>query len=322
MPLNAPDLDSLWLRVEDGDGAGPRAALEALAAPVCAEQLLRALARADDGDWAGARRDLEAVSAAEPANPVARLNLALALYHTGEARRAAQLWKAGPFFPQPAYLRRYLRTFWALRLSTPEICRAGVPAVPDNWPLRGDVEAWRAQAAGKPNAALAHRLAVAAEKAYWGDEMLLAERLLEAAAEVDASEASYGVSLCQAQWQLGRGIEVRQRLEPIAEKEIARAHAANTPMTEAAPEVLSLWAATLLTTGEPRAALAVLSRVRPFGPDDYFAHVLAGLAWTTLGDHAKARAAYEPAFSTYLHDTWHRFLEPFTKNVTAWCVNQ
>lgn len=317
--MTPSELDSLWLRVEDGDAAGVRPALETLATPTPPARLLRALARADLDDWAGARADLEALAAAEPTNPVARLNLALALYHTGEPRRAAALWKAGPFFPQPAYLRRYLRTFWAVRLGNPELCLAGVPAVPADWPHRAEVEAWRARAGASPDPRLAARLGAAAENAYWSGKALLAEQLLAAAAEIHPAEDTYAVSLCQAQWHLGRGAEVRARLEPILEREITRAHASNTPMTEAAPEVLSLWAATLMTTGDPRGALAVLSRVRPLGPDDYFAHVLAGLAWTTLGEHAKARAAFAPAFSTYLHDTWHRFLEPFTRNVTAWC---
>lgn len=320
--MTPSELDSLWLRVEEGDIADARSSLEALANPTPPGRLLRALARADMDDWSGARADLEALAAAEPTNPVVRLNLALAMFHTGEPRRAASLWKSGPFFPQPAYLRRYLRTFWAVRLATPELCLAGVPPVAADWPLRSEVEAWRTRSGTAPDKRLAARLGAAAEKAYWSNQALLAEHLLAAAAEIDPTDDTYAVSLCQAQWHLGRGAEVRARLEPILEREIAKAHAASTPMTEAAPEVLSLWAATLMTTGDPRGALAVLSRVRPMGPDDYFAHVLAGLAWTTLSEHAKARAAYAPAFSTYLHDTWHRFLEPFTRCVTAWCESR
>jgi hypothetical protein len=79
-----------------------------------------------------------------------------------------------------------------------------------------------------------------------------------------------------------------------------------------------MYAWALHETGQHRGAVALLSTMRPEGPDDYHAHIIAGLSWLALDEAHKAAACLDVALGAYLLDTWQQFVEPYFEKVVLW----
>lgn len=313
-------LDALWARLA-GD---PSAVAEALggagddALPEAA-RMLRGLARLDSGDAAGACADFDAVLARDGQNAPARLHRALARFALGDAAGAAADLDGGPLFPHREWLGRFLRLFWPMQFDRPAIHRA----------------AWDAESPGAagPEARLAARLAAGTGPLSPGErramarqlpDLFLKDRWGEAWAAVEAAlgrdPADSEARAFAAFFQLNRGEwqAAAEFLDPAVEEALARFLETREEFDLPSPDLLVEYAWRLHQEGRHHEALAVLATVRPAGPDDYQAHILAAMCWTTLGRRAEADAALAACLDDYFLDSWDLVVRPFIRKVAAW----
>ncbi|MBN1867675.1 tetratricopeptide repeat protein [Candidatus Sumerlaeota bacterium] len=99
----------------------------------------------------------------------------------------------------------------------------------------------------------------------------------------------------------GRWFEARDVLAQVLDR------------SPSSPGAQAFYACCLTQSGEPAVALAVLDRVEPAGPDDYFANYFRGATHVALDDRLRAAAAFRTAFTSYFFDTFHCALVPAWK---------
>ncbi|MEQ8819284.1 MAG: hypothetical protein RLY93_03510 [Sumerlaeia bacterium] len=289
----------------------------------------------DAGDFAGAREALVGVIAAQPENPVARLHLGLAEFQLGNRSASASALDGGPLFPHHDFLKRFLRLFWPLRIAEPDMLAVyAEPKRPPNASERkalgeasrlmekraaADAESARKQAlSGAAQRASSRLYALAAKSVALGDFALAAQILLPAA-EVfphPDNDAARLYSLCLL--HSGRTADARAFLDGVIAGALDVYDRERDADDFPHPVVAALLAWGLLDSGEAKPALALLSTVEPMGPDDWYAHILAALAWDAADDRAKADAAYGVAFGSYFLDSWEVIIQPFLAAVLHW----
>jgi Tfp pilus assembly protein PilF len=312
--ISAPEIDTLFAAVQTGC---PREVLEKLAPesdlPLPARVLL-GIAALEAGDPGRSARELESVLQDQPDNPPARLHLALAKYQQGQPAECARLLKAGPLLPQPAFLVRFLRLFWPMQFENPAIRLAGEKPVPDEWPLKAEVqEALANPESLSPGAkkSLAAKLIKAAQKADKRRERLVAAHLFTQAAQLTPDNADIAFTLAHLHLELGAFGEALRLMDELN----TRAVAAKIPLQ---PQAITLHAWALHANGQHKAALAMLSRTRPQGPDDFLAHILAAVCWDALGERDNAQRNYDQAFGPFFIESWLGFTKPYLDKVNVW----
>ena len=319
--MSPKQIDAVWANLETEK---PEAALEALGPEdngPAAARLLRAIALEDQGHHEEAVAEFDAVLKLQPENPVARLNRGLALFGLDRRADAAADFSSGPLFPSPGFLKRFLRRFWPRNLEHRAILARGFDDVPSDWPLKSRVDAWRADpeslSPGKRRE-LARSLERRGMKLYHAKLHALACRIFEAAWELDPDDEI--VSAAYSWCLLGFGFheQARELMEPLIRSGSERYRLERTPAALPHPQIVVQWAWCLHQAGEHNEALAALSTVRPEGPDDFGAHIVAALSWDALGQPLQADGAYELALRDYFLDTWEQFLQPFIAKTVDW----
>jgi hypothetical protein len=76
------------------------------------------------------------------------------------------------------------------------------------------------------------------------------------------------------------------------------------------PSAQTFLAHSLIHGREARLALTLLERVKPAGPDDFFANYVRACAWLALGDRPRSAQAFRIAFTEYFFDSYHCVLVP------------
>lgn len=312
--ISAPEIDTLFAAVQAGR---PREVVEKLSPEAdlpLPGRVLLGIAALEAGDAGRAAQELEAVLREQPDNPTARLHLALARYRQGDGAECARLLKAGPLLPQPAFLVRFLRIFWPLQFENPTIRLAGEKAVSEQWPLRAEVEEALANSESlSPGAkrALAARLIKAAQQADKRKERLIAEHLFDQAARITPENADIAFTLAHLHLELGKYGESLRLMDELNTKAVS----AKVPLQ---PQAITLHAWALHANGEHKAALAMLSRSRPQGPDDFLAHIIAAVCWDALGERDNAQRNYDQAFGPFFIESWMGFTKPYLDKVIVW----
>lgn len=285
-----------------------------------AERVLRGIARFEAGDARGAAEDFDAVLAVQPENAVAALHSALAVFRLGDRARAGKILDAAVLFPEHAFVARFLEVFWPLRFEHAALRPTPGPAeAPADLPHADQYAAWRG-GNGWSKArtdALAGRMRDALRKACEKDDYERAWHLASRIRELLPDDEMAAAELALMGINTGRYAEGRCALESHLDGRLATGRDGagfETP----APAVLAVWALVLHETGEHRGALAVASRVRPEGPDDYCIHLVAAVSWLMLGDRAAFRRVLGEGQRAYFLDTWELILRPFVDRVRAW----
>jgi thioredoxin-like negative regulator of GroEL len=314
---NATEIDTLFAAVADGR---PVEVLEKLALeqdlPMAA-RVLRGIAALDALDLQLAAVELTAVLEAQPDNPPARHHLALVRFRQGDREEAARLLRSGPLLPQPAFLVRFLRIFWPIQFKEPSIRLPRAESLPDEWPHRQEVESWLSAPESLSAGArrrLAGKLTKAARAADKQKHHLLAEHLFGHAAALDPANVDLRFTLAHMHLELGRNAEALEIMNALNREAIA----ANTPLP---PQAIVLHAWALHASGEHEPALLLLSRVRPQGPDDFLAHIVAAVCWDALGNRANADRNYQLAFGGFFIESWLGFTKPYLDKVVAWMMD-
>lgn len=310
--MNSSEINALWEEMERQGGAATLERLATAGALPPPALLLRGICHLDEGAWRDAREDFDGVLAAQPENNTARLHRALTHFLLGQPRDAARDFRAGPLFPEPRFLRRFLRTFWPVRFEHPEMARAAQPAdVALPAPLSESV-------AGKNAKALARNLNRHGVKAYVAKRRAEAAMAFEQAAQLDPSDPEHAMFHAWCLLQQGEGERARAIVEPLMERALTDYLEERPSGGVAHPHLVCEYAWALHECREHREALALLSTVRPAGPDDYWSHIIAALCWTMLEHEKNADACFDAAFGGFFLETWDQFVEPFLENVIAW----
>lgn len=319
--MTSQPIDAAWALLDAGKPEAALGALEEHASECDAGQLLRALALQEMGQHEAAVALFNALLERQPENPVARLNRGLALYALGQRADAAADFAHGPLFPSPGFLKRFLRTFWPVQFEHPELLARGFDDVPEQWPLKQRVEQFRAEPGALSPASrgkLARSLEQHGTTLYHKRRHALACRLFEAAWELDPEDEIIRAALSWCLLGFGFHEKARDLIEPLVAGATERYRAERRPGALPHPQIVVQWAWCLHQAGEHRPALAVLSTVRPEGPDDFGAHIVAALSWDALGETGHADRAYGPALGVYFLDTWEQFLQPFIGKTVDW----
>ena len=295
-------IQALWDRLD----SDPAAVAETLAGEQSLPEAglqLRGLARLDSGDAAGAHADFSAVLALDAQNVVARRHRALAAFQLGRRADSAADLEDGPLFPHQPFLARFLSLFWPLQFTEPGLHSAA-------W--RGADDA--SQPASASRRSTVRRAPTMFLDGRWGE----AWQLVRAArsqhpddVELRALEAF--LQLNRGEWQ-----EAAEFLDPAVEAALARFLETRAEHDLPEPDLVVEYGWRLHLEGLHGPALAVLSTVRPVGPDDYQAHILSAMAWTTLGRAEPARRCLDTAFAHYFLDSWDLVVRPFHRRVVAW----
>lgn len=315
------DIQNLWSEFEGGNAQAALAGLEGPDELPLAARTLRGLSRTDGGDLEGAHADFTAVLERQPENPVARLHRGLVHFKLGDRKAAAADFQAGPLFPHPGWLKRALSLFWPLHFDHPEIMGFAEPEPAGPMPLQDEASRLLANPESIPSResrALAAKMDKRAVKFYLKGKVREALRLGETAHALDPANIDYLNDMAWFLLRLGRGPEARALFEPQIEEAIAKYR--ERPGRDRLPHfnLLAAWAWSLHECGEHRGALAVLSTMRPQGPDDYLGHLIAALSWAMLGEDKKADLAFDKALGPFFLDTWQQFLQPFFQSLFAW----
>ena len=80
--------------------------------------------------------------------------------------------------------------------------------------------------------------------------------------------------------------------------------------SDVSPSAQTFLAHCLIHGGEARLALTLLERIKPAGPDDFFANYVRACAWLALGDRPRSAQAFRIAFTEYFFDSYHCVLVP------------
>lgn len=298
-------LDTLWSQLDAGgaDAVLAEAPDVAITTDGCLESagdaaaaMLRGLACYESGDPAGADRMFSAVLAQDPGNPVARLNRGLARYRLGRPADAAADLGGGPLFPGHPFLKRFLELFWPLRFAEPGMLGVEIPGA--------------ASGPGGPS-----KLQKRAMRAFESGDMATATALFTAAHESAPDKPEPRVNAAFCRLHLGQSAAAADLLAPLVREGLRERGPGQETID---PYLVVVWAWVLHTDGNHRGALDLLSTVRPEGPDDYQAHVLAGCCWLLLDNPAAAGACFDHAFGVYFLDTWELFVKPFYRLVVRW----
>ncbi|MCB2156412.1 tetratricopeptide repeat protein [bacterium] len=318
-------IDRAWANLDEEK---PEAVLEALQEDhyeTTAAHTLRAIALEEQGRHEEAVAEFDAILKRQPENAVARLNRGLALHGLGRNADAAKDFSAGPIFPSPGFLKRFLRRFWPLHFENRELLARGFDDVQQDWPHKAKVQAFRESPESFSPAArrrLARDLERHGMNIYHRGAHATACRIYEAAWELDPEDEIIraGYSWCL----LGFGFheQSRELIEPLVRDGAERYRTERRTTALPHPQIVVQWAWCLHEAGEHREALAVLSTVRPEGPDDFGSHIVAALSWDALGDPLNADRAYVPALQDYFLDTWEQFIQPFIKKTVSWLAEE
>jgi tetratricopeptide (TPR) repeat protein len=310
-------LDSVWQAANQASVNTLADLADVLGETSTPERLLRGIVRLERGEHAGARKDFDDVLASQPENPLARQYRGLALWHLGELELAADDLAPGTLFPQRDWTRRALRRFWPLRLEHPEILTAGIAPLTDPLPFESEIAS--AQALALPRRrALARRLARRGVRAYFAKQLPLAEWCFENACRLDPDDHDAAANTCWVALRIGHADKALALLEPIIAADLEAYKDKRESHLLPTPGLLTMYAWALHETGQHRGAVALLSTMRPEGPDDYHAHIIAGLSWLALDEAHKAAACLDVALGAYLLDTWQQFVEPYFEKVVLW----
>ncbi len=312
--MNRIQLDQNWRDMENTAGQRGLEACLATEPETTAGQLLRGIARFDSADWKGALEDFEVVLKAEPENRVAALHCSLAAWKTGDSARALACLKNAHPFPHDGFVRRFLEVFWPLRFEEAEL-RAFMPVTdPPEIPLIARAR----EAPPERKASFVAKLMDAAMGAISQEEYGRALALASAAVHL-APENEDCVSIYAAlSLQSGRPEQARVACEKYLEDLLANYSDSKVQALLPDSAFISFWAMSLHEAGEHRAALAVLSRVRPEGPEDYRANLVAGLCWMMMGEKNRARECLDVALGAFFLDSWELVVEPFIQRVLGW----
>ncbi|MBI5154436.1 tetratricopeptide repeat protein, partial [Candidatus Poribacteria bacterium] len=299
------EVDRLWDSLRAGDPAAVAARLGQSESLEPATLTLRGIARLDSGDPAGAVTDLTLVLRAEPENPVARLNRALAHFHRAEFQSAVADLTAGPIFPNADFVKRFLRTFWPVQFQHPELACA----VPGGG-ASAEVAAPALARFGREPISKSQALRWSGELAAAGlrlaerRNMAGAARLFVRAQELDPGDSELRMAASWALLHTGHFAEAEQTLAPIFEASLAEFERSRALESLPPQHAISQYAWALHGQGRHDEALAVCATSRPEGPDDFHAHIVAAVVWITLGEREKAEVLLDRALGSFLLDTW------------------
>ncbi len=280
-----------------------------------AETVLRGLARYDSGDWAGALSDFRTVLESMPDNPVARLHCGLAAWRTGDAASALAAFRAAHPFPHHGFVLRFLEAFWPLRFEIEEL-RAFMPR--EDAPPEPALVAQARTVSDERRARFAAKLNQAGMAAIERRQYALATAYARASVELTPLDEDSVALFAALSLQAGHHAEARAACERFV------GHLLDTGAeSQGEPQLpdsmlVSFWAMSLHEAGEHRAALAVLSRIRPEGPEDYRANLVAGLCWMMLGEKANAHDCLDAGLREFFLDSWELVVEPFIHRTMQW----
>ncbi len=324
--MDAKQIDDYWDKMTEGQGTTVARALVDTAELSPAARTLRGMARYEAGNYADSEADFTAVLELLPDSVVARLHRGLARFRLGNTTGALEDLKSGAFFPEAGFLKRFLRTFWPLRFTTPELARIEAPEpAPDTVLLNKEYQAWKAAPDSmKPGkrAALAERMSERGVKQFFGKHFGMALELFRRAGEMEPENEIYQNYISSVKLHLGQSKEALAIIEPLVRNRMDKYLETNQPDDLPTSDLLAHWAFCLHECGQHRAALAVIARVRPEGPEDFNIHLIAALCWMMLDERLKSEAAFDLALGDFFYDSWGMVIEPFTEVVMKWLSEQ
>ncbi len=321
----AQQVDALFTKLEVGASAAVARELDSLTpgAPAVLHTL-RARALQEEGRHEDAVEDFRQVLRQDPENPVARQFLVFSLFETGEVEEAGRLLspEAGPVFPHPGFLLKFLETFWPLRFGTvlgaprPGFEPPESPADKEESKAEAVLSSEGSGSAGARRAA--ERLQHKAVRLFRLGEHRTAHRYFYWAARLDPADgliAAHHGYLCLLTGYAERALEV---LEPVVEGLLERFGETRKAEDLPLPDTLVAYAWSLHEMGRHDEALRVLAAVYPEGPDDYAAHFVAAVCWLMLGQHEAMRRTFEVVTGNYFIDTWEQILHAFILHTGNW----
>ncbi|MDK2970274.1 MAG: hypothetical protein PWP23_29 [Candidatus Sumerlaeota bacterium] len=317
--MNRLELDREWARLATHSAAEVAQALPYATAAEPAALVLRGIARYEAGDFAGAREDFDLVLSKQSENAVARLHRGLALYRLGETGAALADFTAAPIFPERQWVKRALRVFWPIHFEHPAVLEHGLAPLAPPADLQAAVEASRPEVSPSDKGRkLAARLAARGVKAYFKEDHRLALWCFENAVALDPDDRDSAANACWVGLRIGQVEKAASLIEPLIDGALETYLEKKERDVLPTPGMTAMYAWLLHERGDHRGALAVLSTMRPEGPDDYHSYIVAGLAWMLLGEDEKSSVCLDAALGDFFLDTWQQFVEPYLRKVFGW----